>query len=62
MVRSKITRQLSPLNDTVMVDSELSAQRFLGLFGWTSVTYDWLMAAFLKCHRRDQFSLFQAPR
>ena len=23
----------------------LSAQRFLGLFGWTNVTYDWLMVA-----------------
>ena len=22
---------------------KLSAQRFLGLFGWTSVSYDWLM-------------------
>ena len=24
---------------------KLSAQGFLGLFGWTSVTYDWLMVA-----------------
>ena len=24
---------------------QLSAQRFVGWFGWTSITYDWLMVA-----------------
>ena len=40
-----------PLNEAAVPNSrnnkgnghKFSAQRFVGLFGWASVTYDWLM-------------------